>query len=66
MKQELSKKIKSVFMSAGIEDSNEAQMTLLLIGSEKISLTQGAKNLNITTDQLISVLNQFNIHFASI
>lgn len=66
MKTELFEKLELMCKKIGVENNTETHMTMLLIGSEKLSLDQGAQALNISKDKLIFALNQFNIHYASI
>jgi len=65
-KMELLKKLEFVCKKIGVKNNKETYMTLLLIGSESLSLDQGASVLNISKNELVLALNHFNIHYASI
>lgn len=63
---ELLEKLEFVCEKVGVKNNSETHITFLLIGSENLSLDQGASVLNISKNELVLALNHFNIHYASI
>ncbi|MCT4662198.1 MAG: hypothetical protein N4A40_10090 [Tissierellales bacterium] len=66
LKNEMLEELKSYCESKNIKASMDVYLAMLLIGSEKLSVSHAAEILPISENELIGALNKFNIHHASI